>query len=98
MIVNRNLVHEAVDTEKETMVSEPLSREEEMVKEIIPLLKKNGEMSMREISDSMGYKSPPSSLRKVVRILRAAGVVEFTDPGSPRSPTQRLRLGRMYDP
>ena len=95
--VNRHFVQEAADTGKENMESEPHSKDEEMVTEIIRLLKKNSEMSIREISDSMGYNSPPSSLRKVVRILRAAGVVEYTDPDSLRSPTQRLRLGRMYE-
>ena len=97
MTVKKHLVQKIGDTDKETMVSEPLSKEEEMVAEIIRLLKKYGEVSIREISDSMGYKSPPSSLREVVRILRAASVVEFTEPDSPRSPTQRLRLGRMYE-
>lgn len=97
MTVKKHLVQKIGDTDKETMVSEPLSKEEEMVAEIIRLLKKYGEVSIREISDSMGYKSPPSSLREVVRILRAASVVEFTEPDSPRSPTQRIRLGGMYE-
>ena len=97
MTVKKHLVQKNGDTDKETMVSEPLSKEEEMVAEIIRLLKKYGEVSIREISDSMGYKSPPSSLLEVVGILRAASVVEFTEPDSPRSPTQRLRLGRMYE-
>ena len=97
MTGKKHLVQKIGDTDKETMVSEPLSKEEEMVAEIIRLLKKYGEVSIREISDSMGYKSPPSSLREVVGILRAASVVEFTEPDSPRSPTQRLRLGRMYE-
>lgn len=97
MAVKKHLVQKIGDTDKETMVSEPLSKEEEMVAEIIRLLKKYGELSIREISDSMGYKSPLSSLREVVRILRAESVVEFTEPDSPRSPTQRLRLGRMYE-
>ena len=84
MTVKKHLVQKIGDTDKETMVSERL-------------LKKYGEVSIREISDSMGYKSPPSSLREVVRILRAASVVEFTEPDSPRSPTQRIRLGGMYE-
>lgn len=97
MTVKKPFVQKFGDTYKEAMVSEPLSKEEVMVAEIIRLLKEYGEVSIREISDSMGYKSPPSSLRKVVRILRAASVVEFTEPDSPRSPTQRIRLGRMYE-
>ena len=97
MTVKKPFVQKFGDTYKEAMVSEPLSKEEVMVAEIIRLLKKYGEVSIREISDSMGYKSPSSSLRKVVRIQRAASVVEFTEPDSPRSPTQRIRLGRMYE-
>ena len=97
MTVKKPFVQKFGDTYKEAMVSEPLSKEEVMVAEIIRLLKKYGEVSIREISDSMGYKSSSSSLRKVVRIQRAASVVEFTEPDSPRSPTQRIRLGRMYE-
>ena len=97
MTVKKPFVQKFGDTYKEAIVSEPLSKEEVMVAEIIRLLKKYGEVSIREISDSMGYKSPSSSLRKVVRIQRATSVVEFTEPDSPRSPTQRIRLGRMYE-
>ena len=102
MTVKKPFVQKFGDTYKEAMVSEPLSKEEVMVAEvmvaeIIRLLKEYGEVSIREISDSMGYKSSSSSLRKVVRIQRAASVVEFTEPDSPRSPTQRIRLGRMYE-
>ena len=82
MTVKKPFVQKFGDTYKEAMVSEPLSKEEVMVAEIIRLLKKYGEVSIREISDSMGYKSPSSSLRKVVRIQRAA---------------RRIRLGRMYE-
>ena len=56
------------------------------------LLECNGEMSVREVAQSMGYKSPPSSLRRVIRILIVFGAVEFTDPNSPNAPNQRIRL------
>ena len=42
MTVKKHLVQKIGDTDKETMVSEPLSKEEEMVAEIIRLLKKYG--------------------------------------------------------
>lgn len=45
-------------------------------------------------TDAMGYRSPPSSLRKVVSALIADGDVEYSIPGSPTAPNQRLRLKR----
>ncbi len=65
---------------------------EEMAATIVELLERNGEMSVREISEAMGYKSPPSSLRNVVRILIAAGRVSYLYPESPNAPNQRLLL------
>ena len=62
MTVKKPFVQKFGDTYKEAMVSEPLSKEEVMVAEIIRLLKKYGEVSIREISDSMGYKSHPPPL------------------------------------
>ena len=44
------------------------------------------------VAQSMGYKSPPSSLRRVIRVLIAFGAVEYTNPDSPNAPNQRIRL------
>ena len=40
----------------------------------------------------MGYKSPPSSLRKQIKFMMAIGLVGNTQPGSPNSPSQKIRL------
>ena len=64
MAVKKHLVQKIGDTDKEAMVSEPFSKEEEMVAEIIRLLKKYGEEGIREISDSMGQKHHPPPLER----------------------------------
>lgn len=56
------------------------------------LLECNGEMSVREVAERMGYKSPPSSLRRVIRVLIAFVAVEYTNSDSPNAPNQRIRL------
>lgn len=65
---------------------------EDIARNVLSLLEKNGEMSMRELSDAMGYGSVPSSLRNVVSVLMVGGSVEYTLPESPRAPNQRIRL------
>ncbi len=65
---------------------------EDIAKQVVEILRERGDMSVREISDAMGYKAPPSSLRKMISILMAAGTLEYTEPESIRSPTQRIRL------
>ena len=62
----------------------------EMKDDVLSLLA-GGEMSVREISDRLGYAMPPSSLRAVLQSLISQGTVEYTD-GSRRSPKQKLRL------
>ena len=49
-------------------------------------------MSVREVAERMGYKSPPSSLRRVIRVLIAFVTVEYTNSDSPNAPNQRIRL------
>ena len=49
-------------------------------------------MSVREVAERMRYKSPPSSLRRVIRVLIAFGAVEYTNSDSPNAPNQRIRL------
>lgn len=59
---------------------------------VLKLLQENGDMSVREISDEMGYKSPPSSLRNVLKALMDAGYIQYMYPNSPRAPNQRIML------
>jgi len=65
---------------------------EDIARQVVEILRERGDMSVRELSDAMGYKAPPSSLRKMISILMAAGTLEYTEPESIRSPTQRIRL------
>ena len=80
----------------ETVNNRQMTENERISKELMKLLSRNDEMGIREISESMGYRSPPCSLRNIVRILISAGVIEYTEPDSPRSPTQKLRLSDRY--
>ncbi len=65
---------------------------EEVVIRVKTILEENGEMSIREISDIMGYRSPPSYLRREIKFMMAIGLVGYTQPGSPNSPSQKIRL------
>ena len=49
-------------------------------------------MSVREISDELGYKMPPSSLRNVLKDMISAGYIRYMYPESPRAPNQRIML------
>ena len=57
---------------------------------IIALLAK-GDMSVREISDRLGYKRPPSNLRAEIQVLISNRTIRYTD-GSLNSPKQKLHL------
>ncbi|MBQ8179115.1 MAG: putative DNA binding domain-containing protein [Candidatus Methanomethylophilaceae archaeon] len=63
----------------------------EIITEVLGLLSRNGEMSIREISDAMGYKSPPTSLKSAVSTLISEGSLEYTDRER-NSPKQKIRL------
>lgn len=64
----------------------------EITSTVIDLLEENGDMSIREISEAMGYRNPPSSLRNVIRELMRIGHVKYMYPDSPNAPNQRLML------
>lgn len=70
---------------------------QEIIDEVIALLSTNGEMSMRDLSDSMGYKSPPTSLKAVVSMLISDGTLEYTRKER-ASPYQRIRMVRRGRP
>ena len=50
-----------------------------------------GDMSVREISDRLGYKRPPSNLRAEIQVLISNRTIRYTD-GSLNSPKQKLHL------
>jgi len=51
------------------------------------------EMTVREISEHLGYKNPPSNLRAEIQVLISGGSIEYTSE-SANDPRQRLRLRR----
>lgn len=64
----------------------------EITSMVIDLLEENGDMSIREISEALGYRNPPSSLRNVLKELMRIGRVVYLYPDSPNAPNQRLML------
>lgn len=66
---------------------------QEIIDEVIATLSSNGEMSMRDLSDAMGYRNPPTSLKAVVSMLISDGTLEYTQKER-ASPYQRIRLVR----
>ena len=70
---------------------------EELSRCMIRELENNGEMSIRELSNQLGYQgNPPSSLRNLLKILLATDVLELTEPNRPRSPNHKIRIGKRY--
>ena len=51
-----------------------------------------GEMSIRQIMSALGMKSRPMFLNNYLTPALKAGLVEMTQPDSPKSPTQQYRL------
>ena len=51
-----------------------------------------GEMSIRQIMSALGMKSRPMFLDNYLTPALKAGLVEMTQPDSPKSPTQQYRL------
>lgn len=86
-------VHEAFlpkDEESRTSAVPKRSRQE-LKKEILVHLADNGRMSIAQLSSTLGYAMPPSSLRKAVKELLDEGRIEYTST-SLRAPDQQLRL------
>ena len=57
---------------------------------IISLLTEQ-DMSVREISEKLGYRNPPSNLRAEIQVLIANKTIRYTD-SSANSPRQKLHL------
>ena len=51
-----------------------------------------GEMSVREIMVALGLNSRPMFIANYLNPATSAGLVEMTQPDSPKSPTQKYRL------
>lgn len=69
---------------------------QEILQQIVDLLRTRDDLSMKELAELMGYPTVPSSLRLCVELLIADGTLEFTRPAQKRSPRQRIRLRQPH--
>ena len=69
----------------------PKRSRQELKKDILFHMADNGRMSIAQLSSTLGYAMPPSSLRKAVKELLDEGRIEYTST-SLRAPDQQLRL------
>ena len=53
-----------------------------------------GEMSVREMMAALGFASRDKFLKNYLSPALKAGLVEMTDPNSPKSPKQRYRKAK----
>jgi ATP-dependent DNA helicase RecG len=84
-------IHRSFMTQKEECGNGRGRTQGEIRSEVLRLLAENGEMSVKDISDSMGYRMPSSNLRAAIQVLISSRAIEYTDE-SRNSPMQKLRL------
>ena len=70
-------------TEKESFCVPP------NLQRLLSILK--GDMSVREMMAALGFTSRDKFLKNYLSPALKAGLVEMTDPNSPKSPKQRYR-------
>ncbi len=88
--INRSFLQDSVQDSFKTETPKRRTREE-IINSVLQILSVNDEMSIREISDTMGYNSVPSSLRSVVAMLISDGTIEYICEDR-RSSKQKVRL------
>ena len=62
----------------------------EQVKRLLEVL--DGDMSIRAMMDALEFSSRPMFIANYLNPATSAGLVEMTQPDSPKSPTQKYRL------
>jgi len=73
----------------------PLTRTTEQVTEQVTrflALLKNGALGVREAMEALGLKHRPTFLANYLQPALKAGLIEMTQPESPKSPTQKYRM------
>ncbi len=65
---------------------------DELRNDILNLLRDRGAVSMREITDALGYSRNAQNVYRMVRNLISEGRIEYTIPDKPSSGNQRIRL------
>jgi ATP-dependent DNA helicase RecG len=68
-----------------------IHRNSEQMRAAVLSLLSSEEMTVREISDRLGYRIPPSTLRAAIQVLISERAIEYTE-SSRNSPKQKLRL------
>lgn len=79
----------ALSTDEINQISENLSPSQDKLQRLLDILQ--GSMSVREMMAAMGFHSRDKFLKNYLSPALKAGLVEMTDPDSPKSPKQRYR-------
>lgn len=86
------------ESPRSPMPTEQVSEQvgEQVTEQVARLLQALGEEARngRQIMDSLGLRHRPTFLYDYLQPALAAGWIEMTDPGSPKSPVQKYRLTR----
>ena len=65
---------------------------DELRTDVLILLRDRGALSMRELTDALGYSRNAQNVYRIVRDLVSEGRVEYTIPDKISSRNQRIRL------
>ena len=65
---------------------------EELKHDILEILRDHGSMSMRELTDHLGYSRNASNVYAAVRAMVGSGTLEYSHPDRMRSRNQRIRI------
>ena len=82
---------------RETLVTAPASDQvsaqvSDQVKSLLKAYGPDGELTADELLRRLGLRHRPTFRKNYLNPALSSGVVEMTEPDSPRSPTQRYRL------
>ncbi len=70
----------------------PRRSAEDLRNDILTILRDRGAVSMREITDALGYSRNAQNVYRMVRDMVSEGRVEYTIPDKISSRNQRIRL------
>lgn len=87
------MIHERFKKpESATVGAAPRRSQDDLILEILAILRDNGSMSMRDITSALGYSRNARNVYSAVRTLVEAGKVEYVYPDKMSSRNQRIRL------
>ncbi len=86
-------IHSAFRTSEQSIRKEDGRRDPaDMESDILEILRREGCLTTRDISERLGYPTIPSNLRKRLNSMLAEGKISYLYPESPKSSKQRLCL------